>query len=109
MVLEVLNGRDGPKVLMVTVPFSSSCHYCVTIGLQVWNGGSVVGCKSACLAFGNPEYCCTGSHNTPATCPPTGYSRIFKQACPDAYSYAYDDLTSTFTCTGADYTILFCP
>ncbi|KAE8655024.1 Pathoproteinsis-related protein 5 [Hibiscus syriacus] len=35
-------------------------------------------CKSACDAFGNPDY-------------------------------AFDDATSTFTCTGADYTITFCP
>ncbi|KAL1216687.1 Pathogenesis-related protein 5 [Cardamine amara subsp. amara] len=70
---------------------------------------NVVACKSACAAFGNPEYCCTGAHSTPQTCPPTNYSRIFKQACPDAYSYAYDDETSTFTCTGANYDITFCP
>ncbi|KAL2499336.1 Pathogenesis-related thaumatin superfamily protein [Abeliophyllum distichum] len=30
-------------------------------------------------------------------------------ACPRAYSYAYDDKTSTFTCVGADYLITFCP
>ncbi|KAK8642353.1 hypothetical protein V6N13_011700 [Hibiscus sabdariffa] len=34
---------------------------------------------------------------------------MFKAACPKSYSYAYDDATSTFTCTGADYTITFCP
>ncbi|GAA0161847.1 hypothetical protein LIER_18072 [Lithospermum erythrorhizon] len=38
------------------------------------------------------------------------YSKIFKQACPDAYSYAYDDATSTFVChAGIDYVIEFCP
>ncbi|KAE8713486.1 Pathoproteinsis-related protein 5 [Hibiscus syriacus] len=46
--------------------------------------GSGEACKSACEAFGKPEYCCRGA-------------------------YAYDDATSTFTCTGADYTITFCP
>ncbi|MFS8016602.1 putative Thaumatin family [Helianthus anomalus] len=30
-------------------------------------------------------------------------------ACPRSYSYAYDDATSTFTCTAADYIITFCP
>ncbi|BFG14589.1 hypothetical protein CerSpe_008630 [Prunus speciosa] len=34
---------------------------------------------------------------------------MFKAACPRSYSYAYDDASSTFTCTGADYTITFCP
>jgi hypothetical protein len=39
---------------------------------------------------------------------------IFKTACPTAYSYPYDDLTSTFVCSGSasqmpEYTITFCP
>ncbi|MBN1413274.1 MAG: hypothetical protein JW969_20705 [Spirochaetales bacterium] len=64
-------------------------------------------CCSACMIFGSPQYCCTGSYNTPATCPPTSYSNYFKTNCPDAYSYAYDDTTSTYTCTGPSYTINF--
>jgi len=66
-------------------------------------------CKSACEAFGSPEYCCSGAYGSPATCRPSIYSEMFKAACPRSYSYAYDDATSTFTCTGADYTITFCP
>ncbi|KAL3514780.1 hypothetical protein ACH5RR_027497 [Cinchona calisaya] len=66
-------------------------------------------CKSACEAFGYPEYCCSGAYSSPSTCRPSMYSEMFKSACPRAYSYAYDDATSTFTCTGADYTITFCP
>ncbi|KHN39422.1 Pathogenesis-related protein 5 [Glycine soja] len=46
---------------------------------------------------------------SPATCKPSVYSQIFKSACPKSYSYAYDNATSTFTCTGADYTITFYP
>ncbi|GLU04587.1 hypothetical protein SLE2022_217250 [Rubroshorea leprosula] len=71
--------------------------------------GSGDACKSACDAFGNPEYCCSGAYGSPAICKPSMYSEIFKSACPRSYSYAYDDATSTFTCTGADYTITFCP
>ncbi|GFY89862.1 pathogenesis-related thaumatin superfamily protein [Actinidia rufa] len=66
-------------------------------------------CKSACEAFGTPEYCCSGAYNSPAACKPTVYSEMFKSACPRSYSYAYDDPTSTFTCSGADYTVTFCP
>ncbi|KAK4437645.1 Thaumatin-like protein 1 [Sesamum alatum] len=66
-------------------------------------------CKSACEAFGSPEYCCSGAFNSPATCRPSVYSQMFKSACPRSYSYAYDDPTSTFTCSGADYTVTFCP
>ncbi|GLU04391.1 hypothetical protein SLE2022_215410 [Rubroshorea leprosula] len=76
--------------------------------LQIVDSGSVVACKSACLAFNRPEYCCTGDHSTPQTCLPTQYSSIFKNSCPTAYSYAYDDATSTCTCSGSDYLITFC-
>ncbi|URE28639.1 Thaumatin family, partial [Musa troglodytarum] len=59
--------------------------------------GGVVGCKSACLAFNTDEYCCRGQYDKPDTCKPSDYSKIFKNACPQAYSYAYDDRSSTFT------------
>ncbi|GAB2291325.1 1-acyl-sn-glycerol-3-phosphate acyltransferase 4 [Dionaea muscipula] len=70
--------------------------------------GKVVACKSACLAFNRPEFCCTGAYGTPQTCPPTPYSQLFKSACPAAYSYAFDDASSLHTCTGANYLIAFC-
>ncbi|ONK59245.1 uncharacterized protein A4U43_C08F4470 [Asparagus officinalis] len=74
------------------------------------DGGTVVACKSACEAFGSPELCCSGSFGSPTTCTPSSYSQLFKNACPRAYSYAYDDLTSTFTCAGASgYAVTFCP
>ncbi|MED6208527.1 Thaumatin-like protein 1 [Stylosanthes scabra] len=72
--------------------------------------GSVIACKSACLALKKPEYCCSDSYGTPDKCPPNKYSVIFKSQCPQAYSYAYDDRTSTFTCSaGANYVLTFCP
>ncbi|GMH25168.1 hypothetical protein Nepgr_027011 [Nepenthes gracilis] len=74
--------------------------------LRAGEGGA---CKSACQAFGSPEYCCSGAYNSPAACKPSVYSMMFKSACPRSYSYAYDDATSTFTCSAADYTIIFCP
>ncbi|PIN14973.1 hypothetical protein CDL12_12398 [Handroanthus impetiginosus] len=66
-------------------------------------------CRSACDAFNKPEYCCKGAYGSPSTCKPSMYSLMFKNACPKSYSYAYDDATSTFTCTAADYVITFCP
>lgn len=73
-------------------------------------GEYVAACKSACNAYGSARYCCSGEYGTPAACGPTSYSELFKSACPDAYSYAYDDATSTFTCAGASgYHIAFCP
>uniref|UniRef100_A0A0A9FA19 Thaumatin-like protein 1 n=1 Tax=Arundo donax TaxID=35708 RepID=A0A0A9FA19_ARUDO len=74
-------------------------------------GGAGVACKSACEAFGSAQYCCNGEYRNPNTCKPSAYSQFFKNACPRAYSYAYDDATSTFTCAGGatTYTITFCP
>ncbi|KAF6156837.1 hypothetical protein GIB67_002754 [Kingdonia uniflora] len=80
--------------------------------LQGVNGvesNGVVGCKSACEAFGLDQYCCSGEYANPNTCKPTFYSTIFKRACPRAYSYAFDDGTSIFTCKAHDYIITFCP
>ncbi|TYH37394.1 hypothetical protein E1A91_D12G035900v1 [Gossypium mustelinum] len=72
-------------------------------------GDGGVGCRSACEAFGDPQYCCSGAFGTPDVCHPSVFSLFFKHACPRAYSYAYDDVTSTYTCAGADYVIIFCP
>ncbi|KAL6640220.1 hypothetical protein ACP70R_022069 [Stipagrostis hirtigluma subsp. patula] len=73
--------------------------------------GGGAACRSACEAFGSPEHCCSGEYGNPSTCRPSPYSQFFKNACPRAYSYAYDDATSTFTCAGGDtsYAITFCP
>ncbi|EPS60609.1 hypothetical protein M569_14195, partial [Genlisea aurea] len=81
------------------------------VGLQVRSRDTktVVACKSACFAFNSPRYCCTGSYGSPQSCKPTAYSRIFKAACPRAYSYAYDDPTSIATCTAPNYFLAFCP
>ncbi|KAK4433679.1 Pathogenesis-related thaumatin-like protein 3.5 [Sesamum alatum] len=72
------------------------------------NGGRNVACRSACDVFNTDEYCCRGVYGNPVTCQPTFYSKKFKQACPAAYSYAYDDPTSIFTCSGTDYVVSFC-
>jgi len=75
--------------------------------------GAIGLCKSGCAATGQAQYCCQGAFNTPATCPATPYSNFFKTRCPDAYSYAFDDQISTYTCGSAalrpDYDIIFCP
>uniref|UniRef100_A0A5B6YK31 Putative thaumatin-like protein 1b n=1 Tax=Davidia involucrata TaxID=16924 RepID=A0A5B6YK31_DAVIN len=113
---------DGYNLPMLVIPQGGTGRNCSTTGCVVdLNGacpselkvtstdGKNVACKSACEAFGQPQYCCSGAYNTPATCKPSSYSQLFKSACPHAYSYAYDDGTSTFTCAGADYLITFCP
>jgi Thaumatin family len=71
--------------------------------------GRAAGCLSACAKFNTDDVCCRAAFGTPQTCPPFDASRAFKTACPMAYSYAYDDGNSTFTCRGEDYAIVFCP
>ncbi|CAA2958318.1 Hypothetical predicted protein [Olea europaea subsp. europaea] len=113
---------DGYNLPMLVVPQGGSGDNCTTTGcvvdmngacpseLRVTGvGGERVACKSACEAFGKEQFCCSGAYGTPDSCKPSTYSQMFKSACPLAYSYAYDDKSSTFTCTGADYLITFCP
>ncbi|PPE00892.1 hypothetical protein GOBAR_DD02091 [Gossypium barbadense] len=91
---------DGYNIPMLVVPQ----------GGKAVTAGDGIACKSACEAFRQPQYCCSGAYATPDTCKPSSYSQVFKTACPRAYSYAYDDKTSTFTCANAaDYSITFCP
>ncbi|KKY20913.1 putative thaumatin family protein [Phaeomoniella chlamydospora] len=67
-------------------------------------------CLSACAKWGKAEYCCTGSHDSPSKCQPSEYSTQAKKVCPDAYSYAYDDQTSTFIIpSGGGFEVVFCP
>ncbi|KAL5986025.1 Thaumatin-like protein 1 [Asimina triloba] len=114
---------DGYNLPLSVVPHGGSGSGCKTTGCVVdlngacpaelrvagADGGENVACKSACEAFGAPEYCCSGEYGNPNTCKPSSYSLFFKNACPRSYSYAYDDKTSTFTCASADYVITFCP
>lgn len=76
--------------------------------LALKDDGKTVACRSACSVYDSDEYCCRGTYNSPMTCQASNYTKAFKQACPAAYSYAYDDPTSLFTCTGADYVVAFC-
>ncbi|KAI0074836.1 Osmotin thaumatin-like protein [Panus rudis PR-1116 ss-1] len=83
------------------------------------SSGAPVGCKSACMVDPKPSdsaNCCSGSHNTPATCPASGvqYYSYFKGNCPNSYVYAYDESNGTplWTCSSSakpDYTVTFCP
>ncbi|KAK4795151.1 hypothetical protein SAY86_013145 [Trapa natans] len=116
---------DGYNLPMLVVPQGGSGANCTSTGcvadlivscpseLRVTAegefGGRGVACQSACGAFQQPQYCCSGSYGSPDTCRPSQYSAAFKSACPRAYSYAYDDRTSTFTCASADFVITFCP
>ena len=75
--------------------------------LKVMDGANVVACKSSCVVYNTDEYCCRGAFNDPNVCKSSPSAQYFKGNCPGAYSYAYDDGTSTFTCQNTDYDIIF--
>ncbi|XP_010435956.1 PREDICTED: thaumatin-like protein [Camelina sativa] len=78
--------------------------------LQVLNEeGRIVACKSACLAFDNDRFCCRNAYGTPGKCKRNMYSMLFKEACPNYYSYAYDTPPPLVTCSAKEYLITFCP
>ncbi|KAI4299012.1 hypothetical protein L6164_032510 [Bauhinia variegata] len=76
--------------------------------LAMKDGDKVIACQSACSVFNTDEYCCRGMHADPITCLPSNYAKGFKQVCPAAYSFAFDDPTSIITCTGASFAVIFC-
>ncbi|KAI9494449.1 thaumatin, partial [Zychaea mexicana] len=70
--------------------------------------GKVTGCQSSCSKHDTDETCCKGDHDDPEVCRPDKQSKSVKEACPDAYSFAYDDQTSTFNCQEQSYEVSFC-
>lgn len=60
--------------------------------------GQVIACNSACTQFSTDECCCTESYGSSETCKPKDYSSFFKSRCSYAYSYAFDNPTSMFSC-----------
>ncbi|KAB2008393.1 hypothetical protein ERO13_D10G087800v2 [Gossypium hirsutum] len=116
--VSLVDGYNLP-VSVTTRPFSPKC----TIGscsknpnnfcpqeLQVVNkNGEVVACKSACLAFDIDSFCCRNEFGTPEKCKPSVYSKMFKDACPSYYSYAFDMPPPLVNCASKDYVITFCP
>ncbi|KAG9450921.1 hypothetical protein H6P81_010886 [Aristolochia fimbriata] len=73
------------------------------------DGGEVVACKSACLAFDLDVFCCRNAYGSPEKCKPNVYSKMFKDACPSYYSYAYDSPPPLVSCSSKEYIVTFCP
>jgi hypothetical protein len=76
--------------------------------------GSCYSPNAAATCCGCPSWSPLGAcqnHNPKWEAPakPEVYAKVFKDVCPNAYSFPYDDVTSTYTCKGDDYDITFCP
>ncbi|KAA8530297.1 hypothetical protein F0562_005006 [Nyssa sinensis] len=97
--VSLVDGYNLP-VSVTTKPAASKCHVggCVKDlksmcphELKVLNDkGEAVACKSACLAFDLDTFCCRNEYGSPEKCKPSVYSKMFKDACPSYYSYAFD-------------------
>ena len=69
--------------------------------------------------FGNSPYAAETRPELGARCevekwplPSTGhlrYDEVFKNQCPLAYSWQFDDFKSTYLCRNTDYEVVFCP
>ncbi|XP_011037769.1 PREDICTED: thaumatin-like protein 1, partial [Populus euphratica] len=112
---------DGFNLPLLVVPSRQNCTStgCVAdlnescpseLSVTTSTEGKTAGCRSACQVTGLSMFCCNGTNGTPDKCKASLYSQFFKNACPQAYSYAYDDDTNTtFTCASTDYQVTFCP
>jgi hypothetical protein len=79
--------------------------------------GQVVQCLSACSLYNKDKFCCRGDFDSGEMCRPetwdVDYPRVFKNACPTAVTYAFDDSATAFICpsgseeVGPDYEIGF--
>ncbi|KAL7120632.1 hypothetical protein ACP275_02G134100 [Erythranthe tilingii] len=99
---------DGYNVGVGLQPTGSSgdCRYAACAGDVI--GSCPKSCSFTCVEFHTSEYCCNGDHSSLETWGPTAYSLLFKGLCLSAYNYEYDDRSSTFTCSGPDYSTTFC-
>ncbi|KAI8028375.1 hypothetical protein LOK49_LG02G02869 [Camellia lanceoleosa] len=104
VVITPVNGKGNCSVAGCESDLRSNCPP----ELALVSSGKTIACRSACNVFNTDEYCCRGAYSDPVSCVPTNYSKIFKQACPVAYSYAHDDRTSVLTCSTTDYIVTFC-
>ncbi|KAL0685201.1 hypothetical protein Bca4012_052049 [Brassica carinata] len=117
--VSVIDGYNLPILVVPQGDKTCSSTGCVVdmnvtcpFELRVTANTSMIACMNACQKLKLPEYCCTGNYSTPDKCKPSLYSQNFKSVCPRAYSYTYDDASSsTFLCASnkSNYAITFCP
>ncbi|KDP44799.1 hypothetical protein JCGZ_01299 [Jatropha curcas] len=110
----------GFNIPISILPYGNSSNECKSVScnsdlnkacpeeLQVRVNGRTVACKSECLAFKTPEFCCIGNggYGTSKTCRITNSSRVFKETCPTATVHGYGQ--EMFTCYRSNYLIRFC-
>ncbi|KAJ0609065.1 putative protein kinase RLK-Pelle-DLSV family [Helianthus annuus] len=110
--VSLIDGYNLPMTMEATGGSVNSLLSCMKTGclddlnkrcpteLMLEGGG---GCQSPCQVSDKLEYCC----NSPFSCKPTPYSRLFNSACPRSYSAGF--FHTSYWCDSANYTVRFCP
>ncbi|XP_017786769.1 PREDICTED: pathogenesis-related protein 5-like [Nicrophorus vespilloides] len=105
--IEPLGGSGDCNVLHCSNNLNDNCPN----ELRKYGSGGTIACESSCNKFDKDEYCCRNEFNDPKICNPNTWAvnsaKYFKDNCPDAYSYAYDDHSSLKTCMAGTYRITF--
>ncbi|PIC33213.1 hypothetical protein B9Z55_013275 [Caenorhabditis nigoni] len=79
--------------------------------LAIKKDGKTVACKSGCLAYNNDRECCRGDFNFPMRCFPSKTAWFFGEACPTAFTYAYDLVNKWYRCDNDnmnEFVVQFC-
>jgi Thaumatin family/EB module len=78
-----------------------------TFSVSVQNGGPPIPLYSGVGGVFNPAWIAAGVQAGTGTLP---YFQIFSNACPQAYTWQYDDQASDFACTGVTgFNVTLCP
>lgn len=100
----VLSCSTNTPLFGCTGTYAQPCYY---------NGGNntCCGCPTWAPECADPD----SGNNATWQSVAAPYYQVFKNLCPTAYTFPFDDKTSTFTCiaktaeTNVDYTLTFCP
>ncbi|CAM0141847.1 hypothetical protein VKS41_004453 [Umbelopsis sp. WA50703] len=110
--IQPIGASQGSTQYICGSPICQTLPTCPSDLTVLTTEGDLLSCQSDCSHYNEAQYCCTGAYGSSSTCSGGPYAPMIKSACPDAYSYAYDDSTSTYTCdsgTATGYTITWCP
>lgn len=113
---EVLNGETvNLNAIDPKTGKQGGCYSpCMRLTDDKWNGATGMAPDSSAAG----PYCCAGEWGNPDSCKghkngilKTEYLKTVRALCPAAYGYAYDDRTSTISCTSStEYEVTFyCP
>ncbi|OAE29327.1 hypothetical protein AXG93_3102s1540 [Marchantia polymorpha subsp. ruderalis] len=101
-----LSNVNAYTIGMTISPSSESCK---SVGCTIDDISSFCQPNNVLLTHLSGSQSCINTDGT-AGIGPTDSTKLWKSACYDAYSYNFDDATSTFVCpTGTDYEVAFCP